>query len=280
MFADDTNIIYSHKDFKTLISIVNFELYKVSEWFRANKLSLNVKKTNFILFGHKRVPIDYDNYALVIDNNKLEQVSHTKFLGIIIDDKLNWRQHISHICIKISKGLGILNCLKYLFPESVLLILYHSLIYPYMSYCCIIWGCAFISHLNKLLVLQKRAVRLITHSSYRATTGPLFQRLQLLRIMEIHKFQVLVFMYQIKCNLLPISCLHYCHVNSASVYSTRFTSYFKLLPYRTITRLHCLSVAGPRLWNSIPDSIKNSASLSLFKRELKLMFIGAYDCYL
>src|SRR5271163_5117453 len=99
---------FSCKDIWQLMSTVNLELMNVSNWFRANKLSLNTKKTNFILFGNKRIPDTVEKFSVSIDGYLLEQVEHTKFLRIFVDAKLNWKKHIEYIAMKISKGLAAL----------------------------------------------------------------------------------------------------------------------------------------------------------------------------
>ena len=169
LFADDTNLLNSSKDLTKLISSTNEELSKVTEWFKANRLSLNVKKTHFMFFGNKQLPDDNSSHKLMLDGSYLEQVNSTKFLGLFIDEKLTWNQHISHISLKVSKGLGIISRVRRIFPQTVLLMLYYSLIYPYLSYCCIIWGNACVSTLNRVVILQKRAIRLVTNSPYRHT---------------------------------------------------------------------------------------------------------------
>ena len=165
LFADDTNILYSHSDIMNLMNTVNSELANLSDWFKANRLSLNIKKTNFIMFGYKRMPAQYNsqdfNFDIRIDNEGIFRVDYTKFLGVIIDHKLTWQRHIDYIALKISKALSVLSRLKYKFPKSSLLSLYYSLIYPQINYCIIIWGNASKIHMNKLSILQKRAVRII-----------------------------------------------------------------------------------------------------------------------
>ena len=96
LFADDTNLFYSCQNILQLIEIANRELAKLSQWFRANKLSLNVKKTNYILFGNKHLP-PIEALNVSIDGNSLQRVISTKFLGVFIDEKLNWKIHIDHL---------------------------------------------------------------------------------------------------------------------------------------------------------------------------------------
>jgi len=100
LFADDTTLLFSCKDFGQLNQIINVQLAKVSDWLKANKLSLNTKKTNFILFGNKRTgSVAGTTFSIVIDGNAIEQVDHAKFLGVVLDAKLNWKKHRIY-CVK------------------------------------------------------------------------------------------------------------------------------------------------------------------------------------
>ena len=149
------------------MSTLNSELKILSDWFKANKLSLNVQKTNFMIFGYKKMPTNTNssmNFNIHIDNVNITEVENTKFLGTIIDRKLSWQQHITYIALKISKALGTMKRLRYKLPRSCLLALYYSLIYPHLYYCNIVWGCASKSLLNELVVLQKRAIRVINNA--------------------------------------------------------------------------------------------------------------------
>ena len=259
------------------MSSVNTELTKLSEWFKSNKLSLNIKKTNYVIFGNKKIPKSLNQFQLSIDGNILEQVENTKFLGVYIDNKLSWSRHIEHVALKIAKSLDVMNRVRNVLPYSILLTLYSTLVYPYLTYCNIIWGCAKPSLLNRLVVLQKRAVRRITSSCYRAITGPLFVRLNLLKLSEINKFQIALFIFKYKQHLLFACCLQYLSVNSTRAYITRRNDYFKILPFRTNIRERCIFISGPRVWNSLPIAIQDSLHLGSFKKELIFYFISLYD---
>ncbi len=91
LFADNTNILYSYANVNNLNIVVNSELDKLNKWFIINKLSLNVSKTNYILFGNRKLHSDLD---IKIHNDKITRVSETKFLGVWIDEKLNWKRHV------------------------------------------------------------------------------------------------------------------------------------------------------------------------------------------
>ena len=188
---------------------------------------LSMPKANFILFGNKRQSTVDNPLRIIIDGNALEQVGHSKFLGVIIDSKLNWKHHINYISLKVSKGLGAICRARHILPLNVLIMLYHTMIYPYLSSCNIVWGAASNTVLGRLIILQKRAVRLITHSRRCSSSTPLFARLHLLKLIDINHFQTIIFMYKLKNNQLPLSCMNYIPItNPDRPYSTCHFHFF------------------------------------------------------
>ena len=132
LFADDTNIFLSGKDIHNLINTLHVELSKLYTWLLVNKLTLNISKTHFMVFHrakHKKYKI-----GIEINNIPIEQVRHTKFLGVIFDDNLDWFNHISYINTKIEKGIGIICRAKKYFSTTALINLYHAFIFPYLIY--------------------------------------------------------------------------------------------------------------------------------------------------
>ena len=160
LFADDTNLFLSGKDGLSLSQTMTSELAQISDWLTANKLSLNIKKTHYMLFsGGKRPPNDLN---IEIDNQKISPVFKTKFLGVVIDSKLSWKEHISYITGTIARGIGVITKVRKYLNKDSLLILYYSFIYPYLIYCNHVWGAAAKTHTRTLCTLQKRAVRIIS----------------------------------------------------------------------------------------------------------------------
>ena len=107
LFADDTNLFYSHKNVDILYNTMNQELINITSWLSCNKLSLNVKKTHFMVFKTKRKKLD-QAFEIKINDQQIGKVKCTKFLGLYIDDELSWRKHIDQISTKISKMTGIM----------------------------------------------------------------------------------------------------------------------------------------------------------------------------
>src|ERR1043165_7700875 len=220
LFADDSNVFLSHSSYDKLIQLANDELSLAADWFKANKLSLNVAKTNYIIFTTPNKIIPLTNNDLIIDNYLIPKVTTTKFLGVIIDQHLKWNQHIDEISKKVTKNIGIIRRISYLLPQTALKNLYFALIYPYLTYCNLIWTSTYPTHLNKLKILQKRAIRVITNSTYNTHTKYLFQRLKLLNLNQIRYVQIGEVMYKYNKNLLPIA----------------FTSFFPTIKHSKTTR--------------------------------------------
>ena len=199
MYADDTTIYFNYEDFDLLTreTDINRELEKVNIWLKLNKLSLNTQKTKLMLFHRKQK--HFDKISVVINGIEIEHVPSFNFLGIMLDENLSWKSHIEMVGNKISKVTGILYRLKNVFPENVLFVLYNSLIVSYINYGLLLWG----THSHKLELLQKRALRFMTNSSYRAHTTPLLIKHGLLNVRDMYKLKLLKFYYKLSYDLLP-----------------------------------------------------------------------------
>ena len=126
-----------------------------------------------------------------------------QYLGIIIDHKLNWVQHITYVKNKIAKGIGIMYKARRFLTKACLTNLYHTYIYPYLIYCIEVWGIAPKCHLNHRLIIQKKIVRIIRYAHYLAHTEIIFKELSILPIYNIFIGRVGVFMFEYKNGLLP-----------------------------------------------------------------------------
>ena len=132
LFVDDTTVLIEGTHINTMIATLNCELAKLTEWLNANKLLINVSKSHYMVFHRSRRKINKGN--ILLDTTILSQVTFTKFLGVILDDKLKWTHHISYIKNKI-KSMGIILKARKVLKKKVLLQLYHSFVTPYLIYC-------------------------------------------------------------------------------------------------------------------------------------------------
>lgn len=275
LFADDTSILYKTNKPHSSISLINHELTHVSDWFKSNKLSLNVKKTNFMLFY--QLHNKFKNLKICIDDTFVTQTHSVKFLGLNLDPQLNWKLHINSVCNKTAKIIGVLYKISHFVPKNVLITLYHSLIYSHLSYCNIVWGNTHPTYLNRLFILQKKAIRIITLSDYRAHTSHLFKDLKILTLSDIHRFQLGIFMYKVNNNLLPsLLCRHFSLNSDIHDHFTRHSSNLHLYSIRSNIQKKSFSFSGTQLWNYLDNTVKNVPSLAIFSKNLKHLLLSNY----
>ncbi len=139
LFADDTSLFMSHENLKTLESNVNTELANISDWLIANKLSLNTKKSSHLIFSPKNKRVNQE-VSIQINKENLAEAQSVKYLGVLIDNKLNWKTHVQQTNLKISKGVGVLARLRHFVSKDILISIYNAFIQPHINYGIINWG--------------------------------------------------------------------------------------------------------------------------------------------
>ena len=154
LYADDTSVLLNGKNINELMDIINNELQKLYIWLRANKLTLNIDQTYYMIFHRARIKNKDFSLGISINNCVLKEVENCKYLGIILDTRISWVEHITYVKNKISKGIGIMYQARKYLNRNGLISLYNSYIYPYLIYCVESWGNTSICHLDPLFVLQ------------------------------------------------------------------------------------------------------------------------------
>lgn len=266
LFADDTSIFTSGKDINVLAKRINIELASLVEWLQVNKLSLNISKTNYMIFRPAR-KIPHLTEPIIINNVPIARVSSTRFLGVMLDEKCDWCDHVKYIKNKISKVLGIFIKARRVLNVSSLIKLYYAFVYPYLTYCIEVWGAAKASDLNSIHKIQKRVLRIITFSSYSSSTIALFKRFKILRVNEIYNYMTLIFMFKFNSYQLPSIFTNMFECNR-NVYPTRSKNKLHIPIGRTASVYKIVRFLGVSLWNRLPQDIRFSNSLSIFKRKL------------
>ena len=280
LFADDTNLLYANKDLDLLESTVNAELIKVCDWITANQLTLNIKKSNFVIFRPRQKKLSSNITIQIPDISSrkiinLDRKETVKFLGLLIDSNLTWKSHVDYISTKISKSIGLIAKLRYFVPQSTLITLYWSLVYPYLNYGISAWGQASKTNLNKLLLLQKRALRFIFFSNTKESALPLFKKAHIppLNIMFFQSIANL--MFDISNNNAPHNlCSLFTPISDIHTYNTRSSATNKLYTRESRTNIQRDSISrlGVRLWNAMPLKLRNSPK-PIFKKDLnELLF--------
>ena len=268
LYADDTVFIFESATAFQLQNVINFELPIICTWLQANKLSLNTRKTVYQIYNNSRIPSELN---VTLNGDPIEAVQSVKYLGMIIDPHLKWNLHIDHLTTIISRNIGVMNRSKFFLDTHLLILLYNSLILPYINYCCVVWGFTFPSYLNKIELLQKRAVRIITHQHRLAHTEQIFKSLKLLKVHAIAKQQAIILLHRKLTLFLPTHVDGLFTLNDCSDARTRNPQHF-IEPFTK--RLYCtrnVTWLGPRIWNKIMatqfniQSIMNMSKLQVKK---------------
>ena len=226
LFADDTNIFCSERNLTDLQLTLNRELGKLFVWFSVNKLSINLSKTNYILFRNRSADTDLN---IRINTINVTRVQSSKFLGIIIDENLNWKPHIQLVKSKLSKTLYIIYKASKLINYEGMLTLYCSLFLPYLTYCCEIWGNTYATNVNCIYVIQKKIVRIIHHEERLAHTNCLFKQMHSLKFQDLVKFRTAIIMFKLYGKLPTLLLSRFKRSQNIHNMRSRNTFYCKIL---------------------------------------------------
>ena len=183
LFADDTAVCYACNCAKKLNKRINIDLKLLSHWLSANKIALNVAKTEVLLFRDPRKRLEY-NIKLKLQGKQLRFISHTKYLGIYIDKHLNWKQQQESLAMSLRKANGVISKLRHFVNRETLTQIYYALFHSHMTYGLQVWGQSLPNN-NRIYRLQKTALRLMTFSETTTPTKPLFRSFKILTLNDL-----------------------------------------------------------------------------------------------
>ena len=274
MFADDTNLFCKNKTIKTLFLKANIDLKKNSEWFQANKLSLNKDKSRFIIFHELqyRDNLPLQQSVLKINNYKIERSSSMKFLRVMVDEHLKWKYHIHIVENKFSKKFGLLHKEKQFLHAKAKKTLYFSFIHSYLTCGHVVRCSTLMNKTKKLFSKQKQTIKIIQIADIHEhlNSDEKMKHLDILNIYKLNFYLVLNIMFQVKTNSIPETLQNIFKVIEHK-FSTRHNIYNFKEPniYLSVTKFS-ISSGGPRLWKKYTDKLLRTTNLlSLFKVKIK-----------
>ena len=264
LFADDSVFSLNVENAIDVGVRCNGILKSVLDRKNCNRLTINTDKTFYML--HSNRPVS-NSLSINLNEQPINSKDNSKYLGLILDNSLNFKPHITFICNKISKAIGIIYRSRDFLPKYILISLYYTLVYPYLNYCILAWGNTFTSHLEPIRILQKKLVRIITFQPYSCHTSPLFQDLNFLKLDDIYKYRAAVYIFHERGRG------SYRRTHS---YGTRGRD--MLIPdYQRLTLTqHSVTHSGPSIWNSLPSYLTEIDNINSFKRQLKIYLISGY----
>jgi len=274
MFADDCTVACAidRSELRIAHLSINNQLRSILEWITCNRIKINIGKTKYMLYSLKgEVELEH---PVTIGENEVERTDRVKFLGLILDDKLTFSHHVSHIASKISRSLGMFCKLREFMPLSVLNSLYYTLVYPYINYAIEAWYSAPNYIRNEIEILQKKVVRIVNFLPYNDHTRDFFRRMNMLPLDFVFSLNVALYVYRtlnvrdydnmLLDKLVTLGDFHdYPVRNRRNLLLPRYN--------REKSKSH-IHYKGATLWNSIPEEIRDSSTVATFKRKLKKYF--------
>ena len=275
LYADDTTIAYVHKDLDVLTNYVNGKLSQLLDWCRFNKMVINPAKSQYILLTNKRVPV---NPTIKIGEDIIERVNSCKYLGVYLDDNLQYHDQINHIKSKLRQMRGISYRLgKYLDKKSARKI-YYSMVYSTVAYCITVWGGVFCctQRGEELQALQAAIVKNL-FDEFRKDNECNFKANSILKLTDIYRLRVCVYMFKIlKLGLYP-SLLNDLNIGTSDhMYNTRNRSNL-MQPFPRVENVRMnYQYMFPDIWNKLPTYLKELETVSSFKKRLINHFLIQY----
>ena len=266
-FADDTTLYKIGNCNKLLFSEINEDLSNINKWYICNKLSLNINKSNYILF-RKRNNKYNDEFNLKINNILLERKNNVFLLGMHLDEYMSWDTHFKHIKSKLNSSLYFLKQLKHTLSTKHLKMIYFALFQSYLQYGCLLWTNTKTTNINTILKLQVKALKCINHGKRTS-----FQEQQILNINALKSLALCQFMHRISNKNISNTISSLFTLNDTiHTHYTRQSNAPHIFKYKYKQTLDSFLHQGPMKWQTIPANIK-SLPPSSFKRKVKLLIL-------
>jgi hypothetical protein len=271
LFADDANNFTCNSNLQLLRTHAEADLKNISEWMTANKLTINISKTNFTIFSPAiKSPFLFNIFnELKYDKYTFYRVHNVTYLGVIIDDKLTWKNHIEHISKKLRQLTSIFYKVRKKVPAKLLRNLYFAMAYCTIQYAVEVYANTNKTNLSCLQVLNNRILRILQFKSIYTNVSDLYTNYNTLPIQCLHEFKLcmFVFKYLYYPNLLPDSFKNYFTLNlNVHNYNTRRSTNIHLTRFHTSFGKRKLHYHAAVLWNNLPLKLQTFQSFANFKK--------------
>lgn len=273
LFADDSNAFVISNSLDALFQSANMAMSEINLWFTCNKLALNIDKCNYMLFYPDTLTNDFiniNNLALKINDNIIVRCESTKYLGVIIDEKLSWSCHVNYLSKKLSQLIGIFYRKAYFLPLNIRKNLYFAHVYSKLIYCVEAYGTANKTTLHPLLIKNNCILRLLQSKDRYTHIKDLYSSYNTLPINLLHEFQVLKLMHNLvyNNNSLPDAIKNLFTKNiEVHNHNTRQKYHFN---FHHFVSSKAISYFGPSLWSNLPSSLTSLSNINMFLKNLKV----------
>lgn len=278
IFADDCTLCTKSPDLHDLTNITEHSLSLIGKWSTLNKLTINLQKTKFMVITYNK-NLTTDDITLKLNDSCISKVDKFKLLGIYIDHRLNFNDHIEYILTKININLGIIFRIKKHLNGNTKKLLYDSLIFSHLFYGNLIWGCTNISSINKLFIVQKKIIKALFKTNNLKSNLNIFNINNVLTIFEINSFKSSLLTFKLINNILTTSddLINNTFKIAQSSHSNRITNTNLIKPLLIKNKITSRNFChyGPQYWNKLPLYLRLLTNFIEFKKNLKTY----YNCF-
>ena len=277
-FADDTNLLCLSNSIKKLNKLVNADLKYLVYWLNANKISLNAKKTEMVIFKSKQKKLE-DELKIKLCGKRLYPTESVKYLGVKIDTNLTWQHHVNDLFIKLNRANALLFKIRtYVSPKTIRSI-YFAIFDSHLSYCCLVWAQNF-SSIKRILILQKKTVRIINFQPRNSHTSPLFKQNFILKFQDKICLENILFVSKSLNNLSPsIFNIWFSFSSDQHNYETSYSTQGNLMKlFYKADRYgkYSITVSAVESWNKIQKQLKSILLKDLSPNKIKTVVTNFY----
>ena len=277
LFADDANLHISHQNPHSLQVMVNEEIEKIENWMYFNKLTLNYSKCCFMIISRK--PLDASKFSLSMNKVNIKRSDCIKYLGVLLDEQLSWKNHVQKLNKNLSKICGLIFKLRHYVPLITRKLIYYSMFHSVILYSLINWGRTTNSYLHQLVVLQNKFIRASLFLPRNSPTNSLYVKFQTLKLKDMIRLEFAKFIFKFKNNMLPSSFNNYfIDLNKVHKHNTRqksIGSYYHHSFNSEFGRKRLQHICLQE-WETIPLAQKE-CSFSRFKNNYKAVLFEHYS---
>ena len=245
-------------------------------WCVCNKLTINSDKTNFILFHTVNKPVPNNLTEIITTEMTIQRVNEIKYLGLVLDEKLNWNEHVQSICNSLLKYFGIFNHIKNKVNRKTARQLYFAFVFSRIKYGIEIYGNCSDGNKNKLQTMQNKLLKLLLQLERLTPTKKLHKDLNVLKINDLYKCNVLSFVNDTLMRKCPEIFETYFQLKY-SRYDFRQKGQLKMPPARLNLGDRAVRTHGVKLWNGMETSIQQYRFTTSLKSQLMKWYISIYE---
>ena len=278
LFADDTTIFFHSNSIENIKSKSKMIMTQLTNWFKANKLTLNSEKSSFTIFkSSKKDNPNLPNQIEFLDQY-IKRATDIKFLGVILDENLTFNQHINEICNKLKRLFHIFYNIRDFLNNNNIKTIYYALVYSRIKYGISVYGQACKTKIKRIQTLQNQLLKVLAGKEYRFSTDRLHSELELLKVTDIKEQEILAFVHNFFSNRLPPVFNGYFEtlISNHNINTRNGANLTRITGHSTEFAAKSIKIQGAKLWNKTDKNLKSVNKSKMLKTKFKAICIQNY----